>query len=217
VDLLGCHSARRRRARHERVQRSHVRAAFAVKIVAGTAERIPELQPLWEALERHHAELPDVPSIRPLADSWEMRRQRYEEWLADGSGRLFIAEGDGGRAVGYLMLTISDGPASWDVGARAAEVETMSVLPGERSGGLGDALMTAALTAAQAEGVRAIGVGVVHSNVDGIRFYERSGFRPFYVEMLRLTDDVRPRDDQGQRPRGLRALLRNRSRQHCRR
>jgi GNAT superfamily N-acetyltransferase len=154
-----------------------------------------------------------VPSIRPLADSWERRRRRYSDWLADGTGRLFIAESDG-RAVGYVMLTISDAPESWDVGTRAAEVETMSVLPGERSGGVGAALMDAALAVAHAEGVRAIGVGVVHSNVDGIRFYERAGFKPFYVELLRLADDVRPRDDQGQRSRGLRALLRNRFRQH---
>jgi GNAT superfamily N-acetyltransferase len=184
-----------------------------VKIVRGTADRIPELQPLWEALEVHHAELPAVPSIRPLADSWERRRRRYSDWLADGTGRLFIAESDG-RAVGYMMLTISDAPESWAVGTRAAEVETMSVLPGERSGGVGAAMMDAALAVADAEGVRAIGVGVVHSNVDGIRFYERAGFKPFYVELLRLADDVRPRDDQGQRSRGLRALLRNRSKQH---
>jgi GNAT superfamily N-acetyltransferase len=182
-----------------------------VKIVSGTADRIPELQPLWEALELHHSKLPDVPSIRTLADSWEMRRRRYGEWLADGSGRLFIAERDG-RVVGYAMLTITDAPATWDVGSRAAEVETMSVLEVERSSGVGAALMDAALDAVAAEGVRAIGVGVVHSNVGGIRFYERAGFRPFYVELLRLAGDVRPRDDQGQRPRGLRALLRNRSR-----
>ena len=182
-----------------------------MRIVPGTADRIPELQPLWEALELHHSELPGVPSIRPLADSWEMRSQRYQEWLADGSGRLFLAERDG-RALGYVMLTITDAPASWDVGSLAAEVETLSVLEGERSGGVGAALMDAALAAADAEGVRAIGVGVVHSNVDGVRFYERAGFKPFYVELLRLADDVRPRDDQGQPRRGLLALLRNRSR-----
>jgi GNAT superfamily N-acetyltransferase len=211
VDLLGRDAARGGSARHERVQRSHVRAALAVKIVRGTPDRIPELQALWEALEVHHSELPEVPSIRPLADSWEMRRQRYEDWLADGSGRLFLAERDG-RTIGYAMLTITDAPASWDVGTRAAEVETMSVLPGERSGGVGQALMDAALAEADAAGVRAIGVGVVHSNVEGIRFYERAGFKPFYVELLRLAGDVRPRDDQGQRRRGLRALLRHRSR-----
>jgi GNAT superfamily N-acetyltransferase len=182
-----------------------------VKVVRAGAERIPELQPLWEALELHHSKLPDVPPIRPLADSWQVRRRSYEQWLADGSGRLHIAERDG-RAVGYVMLTVVNAPASWNVGARAAEIETMSVLPEERSNGVGTALMDAALRTVDEEGIHAVGVGVVHSNVEGIRFYERGGFRPFYVELLRLAEDVRSRDDQGQRPRGLRALLRHRSR-----
>jgi GNAT superfamily N-acetyltransferase len=182
-----------------------------VKIVRATAERIPELRPLWEALEVHHAQLDQVPSIRPLADSWERRQERYRDWLGDGSGHLFVAE-RGGRVVGYLMLTISDPPESWDVGSRAGEIETMSVLESERSHGVGAALMEAALAEAAAQGVRAIGVGVVHSNVDGIRFYERAGFKPFYVELLRLADDVRPRDHPRKRRRGLRALLRHGSR-----
>jgi ribosomal protein S18 acetylase RimI-like enzyme len=182
-----------------------------VRIVQAGAERIPELQPLWEALEVHHSQLPDVPPIRPLADSWQVRRQSYEEWLGDRSGRLFVAERDG-RVIGYVMLTIVRAPASWNVGSRAGEIETMSVLPDERSSGVGSALMDAALRAAEQEGVQAIGVGVVHSNDDAIEFYERAGFRPFYVELLRLADDVRSRDDQGQRPRGIRSLLRNRPR-----
>ncbi|HYZ30241.1 MAG TPA: GNAT family N-acetyltransferase [Thermoleophilaceae bacterium] len=167
-----------------------------MRIVEGTIERIAELAPLWEALELHHSELPEVPSIRPVADSWARRQQRYRDWLADGSGRLFLAERDG-RVIGYLMLTIGGAPDSWEVGSRAAEVETMSVLPEERSGGVGQALMDAALAAAEAEGVRAVAVGIVHSNVDGIRFYERFGFKPFYVELLRFGDDVRPRHDPG--------------------
>jgi ribosomal protein S18 acetylase RimI-like enzyme len=182
-----------------------------VKIVPATADRIPELRPLWEALERHHGELSGVPSIRPLADSWERRQERYGDWLRDGSGHLFLAEHDG-RVVGYLMLTISDPPESWDVGTRAGEIETMSVLPDARSRGVGEKLMDAALAEAERQGVRAIGVGVVHSNVEGIRFYERAGFKPFYVELLRLSADVRSRDDSRERRGGLRALLRNRSR-----
>jgi ribosomal protein S18 acetylase RimI-like enzyme len=166
-----------------------------VKVVRAGTERIPDLEPLWEALELHHAELPEVPPVRPVAESWERRRHQYREWLEDGSGRLFVAEDDGGRAVGYLMLTIGGKPATWDVGERAAEVETMSVLPDARSRGVGAALMDAALSHAEDEGVRAIGVGVVHSNDAGIRFYDRAGFKPFYVQLLRFGDDVRPRDD----------------------
>jgi ribosomal protein S18 acetylase RimI-like enzyme len=182
-----------------------------VKIARATADRIPELRPLWEELEVHHGRLAGVPSIRPLADSWERRRERYRDWLADGSGHLFLAEDDG-SVVGYLMMTISDPPESWDVGTRAGEIETMSVLPDARSHGVGTALIDAAIAEAENQGVKAIGVGVVHSNVEGIRFYERAGFKPFYVELLRLNADVRPRDHPRERPRGLRALLRNRPR-----
>jgi ribosomal protein S18 acetylase RimI-like enzyme len=28
-------------------------------------------------------------------------------------------------------------------------------------------------------------VGVAHSNTDAIRFYEREGFEPFYVQLIR--------------------------------
>ena len=152
--------------------------------VAG-ADRIADLAELWESLGDHHSTLDDVPAVRAAADRWERRQRQYREWLADGSGRLFIAERDG-RALGYLMLTIGDGPATWEVGDRVAEIETMAVLPGERAGGVGTALIEAALAAAEAAGLATIAVGVVHSNAAAIRFYERAGFRPFYVELLRF-------------------------------
>ena len=150
-----------------------------------SADRISELEPLWTALEEHHAQLGNVPPVRALEDSWQRRQEQYQEWLANGSGRLFVAERDG-RPVGYVMITIGNGPATWDVGDRAAEVETMAVLEGERSAGLGFTLLQAALRAVEAEGVRAVGVGVVHSNAGALAFYERAGFRPFYVELLRV-------------------------------
>jgi ribosomal protein S18 acetylase RimI-like enzyme len=149
------------------------------------AERIPDLAELWESLGRHHASLDEVPAVRPAADRWERRQRQYCQWLSDGDGHLFVADRDG-RAVGYLMLTISDGPATWEVGDRVAEIETMAVLPDERSSGVGSLLMDAALAAADAAGIDAVAVGVVHSNAGAIRFYERAGFEHFYVEMLRF-------------------------------
>lgn len=151
----------------------------------GGVERIPDLAELWEVLGDHHSTLDDVPPVRAAADRWERRRRQYRDWLSERAGRLFIAERDG-RPVGYLMMTIGDGPATWEVGDVVAEIETMSVLPSERSSGVGKALMDAALAAAEAAGAKAVGVGVVHTNTDAIRFYERAGFEPFYVEMLRF-------------------------------
>ena len=34
-------------------------------------------------------------------------------------------------------------------------------------------------------GVRSVAVGVAHTNADAIRYYERAGFEPFYVLMVR--------------------------------
>ena len=47
-------------------------------------------------------------------------------------------------------------------------------------------------------------VGVAHTNADAIRFYEREGFEPFYVLMLRVSggDEVRVKRAQStQEPR----------------
>jgi ribosomal protein S18 acetylase RimI-like enzyme len=110
----------------------------------GGAEDIADLAELWQELGEHHATLADVPPVRAAADRWERRQRQYGDWLSDRGGRLFIAERDG-RPAGYLMMTIGDGPATWEVGDVVAEIETMSVLPSERSSGVGKGLMDAAL------------------------------------------------------------------------
>jgi ribosomal protein S18 acetylase RimI-like enzyme len=158
-----------------------------LRVEEAGAERIGDLAPLWEALEDHHATLPAMPPVRTLYESWRRRRGQYERWLGDGSARLFLAGRDG-RPVGYLMLRFGEGANTWETGDRAAEVETLAVLESERSAGVGKALMDAALAAASAEGVRAITVGVAHTNDGAIRFYERAGFAPFYVLMMRLEE-----------------------------
>jgi ribosomal protein S18 acetylase RimI-like enzyme len=157
----------------------------AARIERGGVEQIDELEPLWTSLQDHHAELDAVPAIRARDDSWSRRRRQYERWLSERGGYLFIAR-DGERAVGYLMLRLGDGPATWEIGDRAGEVETLAVLPEARSSGVGKALIDAAAVLAESEGVTALGVGVAHSNAGALRFYERVGFKPFYVEMLRI-------------------------------
>jgi ribosomal protein S18 acetylase RimI-like enzyme len=156
-----------------------------LRIEQAGSDRLDEVAPLWEALEDHHARLEHMPAVRPLAESWRRRRRQYERWLGAGSARLFLAM-RGQRAVGYLMLRFGEGASTWAIGDRAAEVETLSVLAGERSGGVGRALMQAAVATAEAGGVSAIAVGVAHTNDDALRFYEREGFRPFYVQLLRV-------------------------------
>ena len=156
-------------------------------IVEAGPERLDELVPLWNALHSHHGSLPgDIAPMRPLADSWRRRRAQYEGWLAGPGAVLLLAEQDS-RAVGYAMVVVGHGPSTWDAGERTAELETLAVLPAARGAGVGRALMEAAFAAAKARGADSMAVGVAHTNEGAIRFYEREGFRPFYVQLMRLS------------------------------
>ncbi len=156
-----------------------------IRIVEAGPERIADVEPLWRALYDHHRGIAEgVASVRPFEDTWRQRRGQYQGWLeGDGEAALLLAEG-GGRVVGYAMLTAGPGAATWDLGERVVEVETLSVLPDERGGGVGAALMEASRRWALERGAGSIAVGLAHTNDGGLRFYERQGFAPFYLEMV---------------------------------
>jgi GNAT superfamily N-acetyltransferase len=155
-----------------------------VVVVEAGPDRIAEVEPLWRALYEHHSEIsPGMSGVRAFEETWSRRRRQYEEWLAGDDAALLLAEKDG-RAVGYAAVTVGPGPATWDIGERVAELETLAVLADERGGGVGAALLDAAREWARARGAEAIGVGFAHTNEGARRFYEREGFAPFYVEML---------------------------------
>ena len=150
----------------------------------GRADEIHRLGPLWGALRNHHVTLPAMPPVRSLEDSWEHRRAQYQDWLSREGYTLLVAE-RGGELIGYAMVSLNEGAATWDLGDQTAEIETLSVLESERGRGVGRALTEAAADVATDAGARAVAVGVAHTNADAIRFYEREGFEPFYVLMLR--------------------------------
>ena len=148
------------------------------------AERIDELEPLWAALHSHHSKIGEsVAPRRELADSWRRRRAQYERWLVTGEAQLLIAERDG-EAVGYAVLRVEQGPATWDVGERVAELESLAVLASARGQGVGTMLVAAAREQARSRAATRMSVGVAHSNADALRFYAREGFEPFYVQLL---------------------------------
>ena len=82
-------------------------------------------------------------------------------------------------------MSVGGGAATWDVGDRTAEIETLSVLESERGHGVGRALTEACAELAAEAGARSVLVGVAHSNERAIGFYEREGFEPFYVSLIR--------------------------------
>jgi ribosomal protein S18 acetylase RimI-like enzyme len=158
--------------------------AMEAVIRRGAAEDVERLKPLWRDLHAHHASLPGMPPVRDLDDSWDHRRRQYFEWLGGEDHTLLIAEREGGP-VGYAMVSVYEGAATWDLGERTGEIETLSVLESERGSGVGAALTREAIAVAEQAGARRMAVGVAHTNDDAIRFYEREGFGRFYVLMLR--------------------------------
>ena len=155
-----------------------------LRVVTAGPERIGELEPLWADLHEHHRTIAaGVAGVRPLEESWRHRRRQYEGWLGGEDAVLLIAE-RAGRAVGYALLTVGPGAATWDLGERVAELETLAVLADERGVGVGAALVEASRAWARERGAGAIGVGLAHTNEGARRFYEREGFAPFYLEMV---------------------------------
>jgi len=160
-------------------------AAVDFEVRRGTVGDVGRLEPLWHALRDHHVTLPEMLPPRTRDESWDVRRRTYERWLAEDGYTLLIAERDG-EPIGYTVVSVSDElPATWDVGHRIAEIETLSVLESERGGGVGRALTEAAAETARAGGAEAVFVGVAHSNEGALRFYEREGFESFYVLLVR--------------------------------
>jgi GNAT superfamily N-acetyltransferase len=156
-----------------------------LRIVEGGPERIGELEPLWRTLHEHHRGIAEgVAGVRPFEESWRLRRRQYEGWLEGETDAVLLVAERGGRAVGYAVLTAGEGAATWELGDRVAEIETLTVLPDERGSGVGAALMEACRRWALERGAGAIAVGLVHTNVDARRFYEREGFTPFYLDMV---------------------------------
>jgi ribosomal protein S18 acetylase RimI-like enzyme len=164
-----------------------------VQISTAGAERIPALEPLWAAMHEHHSLMQDaVAPTRPVEESWRLRKAQYEEWLSSEDALLLIAE-RGGDPIGYAMVRFGPGAATWDIGERLAEIESLSVAPDARGGGIGALLMDAVRAATRDAGAERLFAGVAHANSGALRFYEREGFAPFYILLMESSD----RSDDG--------------------
>jgi ribosomal protein S18 acetylase RimI-like enzyme len=155
-----------------------------IEIVRGGAERIPDLEPLWHALAEHHAEIaPQLGPTRALAETWRRRREHYERTFA-GSPATFVlvAERDG-HPVGYALVSPASPSQTWEID-RAANVETLAVLPSERGAGIGSALLDRVREEIRAEGYTHWGLATAATNEAAIRFYRRQGFDVAFLEML---------------------------------
>lgn len=150
---------------------------------ADTAEELDAVEPLWNALQEHHARLtPNLGGSAPkreLAEAWRRRRTKYEHWLDDPESFFLVAE-SGARPVGYAFITVGPGFASWQTSDRIADLQTLSVLPEQQGIGVGTALLEAMLKRLAERGIKDVVVTSATTNVDSHKFYERHGFQPIF-------------------------------------
>jgi GNAT superfamily N-acetyltransferase len=149
-----------------------------------TVEELDAVEPLWNALQEHHVQItpelgPRTPK-RELGDAWRVRRSKYVRWLKDPETFFVLAE-DGSGPIGYAFVTVGPGYASWVTGERAGELETLSVLPEHRGGGVGAALIEAVWNRLDQLGIEDMAITTTKTNVDAHRFYERQGFSQGFV------------------------------------
>ena len=93
---------------------------------------------------------------------------------------LFAFAQGGAPAVGYAVLRLSPPGATWALGDRIGELESLAVAEECRGRGVGTALLEACREICRELGVTHWVVDVVDANRDAIRMYERHGFRPYY-------------------------------------
>jgi ribosomal protein S18 acetylase RimI-like enzyme len=146
------------------------------------------VEPLWNALREHHtAVAPELGSPRPREESWRRRRAQYEAWLSETGSFILVVEGDD-DVVGYAMVHLRSGSATWPLGEQAGEVETLAVLAAERGKGIGTLLLHAVREELRSSGVSEVSLHVLPGNLASIRFYERHGFSTLGLWLRQASD-----------------------------
>lgn len=125
--------------------------------------------------------LEDAGTRDPFIDlSWPDKHgiRYFTEFLNDERNRLLVADKDR-HVVGYLAARLT-GPSPL-LSVFTANLESLYVDRGHRSGGIGDALVAEFFVwARQQKAGRAI-VDAYAANERAIRFYQRAGFTPKHV------------------------------------
>ena len=165
-----------------------------VTITRAGAEALDRLRPLWLELHHHHQAVGGE-ALGPYVDddaSWTARRALYADFLADG-GFAVLAERDG-ELIGYAMVAVKTSAETefddtWRVGrARRGDRDALGAARPPAEQGIGSALLDRVDAELEAAGVHDVVIAAFATNTDAIRLYERRGFRPASLYLIRLAD-----------------------------
>ncbi len=163
----------------------------AAEIERGEPADIESLRELWLELHHHHARVgPQSGEFTDDATSWRVRSASYREWLSDARSFLLVARA-GGRPVAYALVRVMEsGPHeldSWRVPEVIAELETLVVHESARGEGIGTRLLDRVDRELEQLGIDELAVGLIPGNDDARRLYERRGFKPRWLELVRSS------------------------------
>lgn len=156
-----------------------------VELDASEVERVAHL--FQELVGFHRDVVEGAWPVRREEDAWAIRREQYRGWLGSGKARMLAAvraEAPASPPDGYAVLSAQPSSASWDLGERIGELETLAVAESARGEGIGTMLMEACEERLREEGIAYWGVAVVEANEGATRLYERAGFRPYYRNLM---------------------------------
>lgn len=163
--------------------------AMSIEIVSLATERLEQMRELWRGLYEHHtAVLADLRDRElPFEQAWERRREIERRWLASEPGSFLLAATHEGAYVGYAFVRVRPAAAlaaSWSVGDPLAELSILAVAPERRGDGVGSMLLDAVEERLAQMGIEDMLIGVIATNEDAMRLYERRGARPFMTDLI---------------------------------
>lgn len=147
-----------------------------VTISRAGIERVPELEPLFHALNDHQTRVaPTLANLPPRAshEAWLRRRTKYEQWLEKPGAFLLVAEHP--EPIGFALVSLGEGYDGWQSPERIADLHDFTVLPEKRRRGVGTMLMDAVEAELLAAGISYCRLRVIGKNLDALRFYEARG------------------------------------------
>jgi GNAT superfamily N-acetyltransferase len=166
-------------------------------VVSVLQDRLDDLQPVWRALYEHHTAL--MPQLRdrevPFEQAWQSRREIERGWFESEPDSFVLAAQDAGGYVGYAFVRVRPGAsvgAAWRASDPLAELAILVVLPEVRGQGVGSMLLDAAEAKLGKMGIEDMIIGVITTNTDAMRLYERRGAVPIFTQFIHR---VHPRRD----------------------
>jgi ribosomal protein S18 acetylase RimI-like enzyme len=160
-----------------------------ISIERGGLDDVDALRDLWLELHHHHQRVgPQSGEFTDDETSWRVRSASYREWLSDPRSFVLLAR-DGDLLVGYALVRVMEsGPDlrdAWRVPDVVAELETLVVSAAARGAGLGTRLLDEVDAELDRLGIEELIVGLIPGNDGAQRLYERRGFRPRWLSLVR--------------------------------